>query len=179
MKRILSGIAAATAAVGLAATLSGCSGGGQEYAAPGKVCGAQVKKDTLLPLLPDGEKVKEQPADSIESDSGCDIVVDDKIALSVYEEYVSKPYDPMAELESYKFKHRQRISGLPFPGKGAVGDTNAMISTKCGTSKAAYLLVDVKVDKGVNSDVKKRREDIQRFAESYVPNVLKKLNCEA
>jgi hypothetical protein len=178
MKRTLSGVAASLAAVGLAATLGGCSGGGKEYATPGKVCGVPVKEDAFLPLLPDGEKVKEQPADSIESDSGCDIVVDGQVALSVYEEYVSKPYDPMAELESYKFKNRKPIRGLSVAGKGAVGDTNVMITTKCGKPKAEYLLVDVKVDKEAGGDVSQRRKDMQEFAESYVPNAQKKLDCE-
>ena len=39
MKRLLSGIAAGVTAVGLAATLGGCSGGGQEYTAPSKSAG--------------------------------------------------------------------------------------------------------------------------------------------
>ena len=54
----------------------------------------------------------------------------------------------------------------------------ALTSLKCGTAKAKYLLVDVKVDKEVGGHVKQRREDMQEFAESYVPNAQKKNNCE-
>ena len=82
----------------------------------------------------------------------------------------------MAKLESYKFTHRKRIPKLPFPGKGAVGDDSAMISTACGGPRAKYLIVDVDVDRRVNGDVKQRRRNMQRFAETYVPKAQKKLN---
>ncbi|MGH3311642.1 MAG: hypothetical protein ACRDP3_13825 [Streptomyces sp.] len=178
MKRYVS-IMAAVVAVGLTVTLTGCSSGGRGYATPTKTCGIPVKKDALLPLLPDGENVGEESAGSVTSDRGCDVIVDERVVLSVYEAYVDKLYDPMADLESYKFKHRKPIQRLPFAGKGAVGHTNAMISTKCGGPKVKYLLVDIDVDKAVNSDVKQRRKDMERFVEAYVPNAQKKLKCTA
>lgn len=164
-------------ATALTVALVGCSGGGRGYAIPAKVCGIPVQKSSIAPLLPDGSELREVPGGTSGTDKGCDVLVDDRTTLSVYQEYVDKPYDPMADLESHKFTHRAPFRKLPFPGKGAVGDDNSMISTKCGRPEIAYLIVDIRGDKKVNSDVKQRRKDIQRFTELVVPNIKQKLNC--
>lgn len=176
MERKPSGIAVGVAAVGLAAALAGCSGGGREYALPGKVCDVPVKKGTLSPLLPDGEKLREVPGGLPGSRSGCALVVDRARILTVSVSSVDKLYDPMAGLESYKFSHRKRIPKLPFAGKGAVGDTNAMISTECGSPEAEFLIVDF-IIRNEHVSVKQRRKDLQHFAEAYVPDVRRTLKC--
>ena len=75
----------AASVVALTSALAGCSGGGRTYAVPDKVCGVPVKKSALSPLLPDGKKVWEKPARSVDSNRGCDVVVDKRVAFSVYE----------------------------------------------------------------------------------------------
>jgi len=50
-----------------------------------------------------------------------------------------------------------------------------MVTTKCGTAKVPYLLVEV--DRRTDSDVKQRRADLRRCTEEIVPNIKKKLNC--
>ncbi|MCF6526397.1 hypothetical protein [Streptomyces sp. JJ36] len=179
--RVLRAARTATAglALALALSLTGC-GEDREYAVPETVCGVTMPEDTVAPLLPAGERLTEDGETLPEKRAKCGVTVDDTQVLSVLFNRVQELYDPMAESESYKFTHRERMSGLPFPGKGALGDVNAMITAECGGSGPPYLVVDVRVDeRTATDDLPERRDRIREFAVAYTSAAKKELGCAA
>jgi hypothetical protein len=107
------------------------------------------------------------------------LLVDGKSELDVREDRVDSLYDPMSEQASYTFTHRQPMRNLSFDGRAAVGDFEAMASTRCGTAKARFLIIDIRIDRSRDDDVKQRRKDIERFTKAIVPGIKKKLKCSA
>ncbi|MFH8725192.1 hypothetical protein [Streptomyces termitum] len=175
------GVTYALAAV-VSFSLTAC-GGGREYAVPEQVCGITVNRTTLDPFLPDGEKL-EIVGDSLvetgeDTRGHCEIRVDGKRAMYLRVSKVDKLYDPMDKVDAFRFTDREKMSGLPFPGEGALGDAAAMVNTECTAPGAAYLSVLVTVDGTVDDEVARRRRDLQAFAVDLVPAVKKALGCAA
>ncbi|MFF7145926.1 hypothetical protein [Streptomyces nodosus] len=172
-------LGAALITLSFAAACAGCSGSDRGYSVPTSVCGFPAPESVVGPLLPDGDKVREVPggSDSGGTTQGCDVLVDQKRALTVTVSKVKKFYDPMSELESFKFTDRAEMTRLGFEGAGAVGDKSSMVSAKCGVDGTPYVNVDVTVNPDVNSDISKRRKDLERFTREYTTGVLKNLGC--
>ncbi|MGW3391399.1 hypothetical protein [Streptomyces cinereoruber] len=172
---------AAFLACGLALSLTAC-GGGREYAVPKEACGVALDAKTLDPFLFDGEKLEIKGDSLIETGTSvqgaCGIGVDGRPVIDLRVDKVDRLYDPMAELDAFRFTHREKIEKLPFPGLGALGDRNSMVSTECAGPEADHLVVHVVVggqDDG--GDVAERRKNIEAFTFDFVPKVKKALGC--
>ncbi|MEW2069597.1 hypothetical protein [Streptomyces sp. NPDC007346] len=163
---------------GLVVLLAGCAGGAErEYAVPKTVCGVPVEESAVSPLLPPGPDLIEHK-DSLSKERGhCSITVNHDGVISVTFSRVDRDYDPMDESQSYKFRNRQRVTELPFPGRGAIGDDTIMITAKCGGGGPAYLIIDVLVRKGIEADAAPKRAEFRKFAEEYTAGAKKIIGC--
>ncbi|MFF5028268.1 hypothetical protein ACFY2J_29235 [Streptomyces collinus] len=63
------------------ATSCSSSSATQEYAVPGDVCGTEVTRDLLAPLLPAGKKISARPTSAVGTER-CRLLVDGEIAFS-------------------------------------------------------------------------------------------------
>ncbi|MCX5399376.1 hypothetical protein [Streptomyces sp. NBC_00102] len=166
----------------LALSLAAC-GGGREYAVPKEVCGVGLSEKALDPFLVDGEKFRTVGGSLVDTGKGtwgrCQIEVDDWLVVDLTVEKNEKLYDPMDDLESFRFENREKIPALPFEGLGAVGDRNAMVSTGCSSPNAEFLSVQMNLSRQVEGDVTRRRKDLEAFAADFVPRVKKALGCTA
>ncbi|WP_406384365.1 hypothetical protein [Streptomyces sp. NBC_01618] len=142
-----------------------------------------MNKKKLDPFLVDGEELK-VVGDSLidtkgKSQGRCEISVDDWLVANLEVDKVDKLYDPMGDLDSFRFRNREEIKDLPFKGLGAVGDYNAMVSTGCEAPTADHLIVLVTISLKAGGDVAERRKHIQDLTLDFVPKVKKALGCTA
>ncbi|MFE4592612.1 hypothetical protein [Streptomyces laurentii] len=175
-------LSAAFLACGFALSLTAC-GGGREYAVPKEACGVPLNEKVLEPFLVDGEKFRIVGDSLIETGTktwgSCSLSVDDWLVVGLAVYRVDKIYDPMAKLDAFRFDNRAAMEDLPFPGKGAVGDFNSMVSTSCSALTADSLVVHVNVSIKSEGDVAERRRNIEEFTLDLVPKVKKKMGCTA
>ncbi|MFJ3932889.1 MULTISPECIES: hypothetical protein [unclassified Streptomyces] len=175
-------VAAPILACGLALSLAAC-GSGREYTVPDKACGVPLNEKTLNPFLVDGENFAVKGGSIIDTGTKsyghCTLSVDGWLVLDLQVDKVDKIYDPMAPLDEFRFKNREKLKDLPFPGLGAVGDFNSMVSTTCSAPAADYIVVNAKVSLQSDGDVAKRRKDIESFTLDFVPKVKDALQCTA
>ncbi|MGW1465557.1 hypothetical protein ACWCPT_14620 [Streptomyces sp. NPDC002308] len=166
----------------LVLSLTACSGG-RDYAVPKEMCGVSLDAKKLDPFLFDGKTIEVLGGSLVDTGTNswgkCGMRVDGKFVLSLEVEKVDKLYDPMAELESFRFVHREKVKDLPFPGLGALGDSNSMVSTGCSSAAADFLIAYVDVDGAAQDDVAGRRKDLQALTVDLVPRVKKALGCTA
>ncbi|MCP9958045.1 hypothetical protein [Streptomyces sudanensis] len=164
----------------LALSLAAC-GGGREYAIPKEACGVPLDARKLDPFLPDGKEFEEvgEPLGARDGTypRGCDLRVDGSTVVFLHLYREEELVDPMGELVSHQFENREKIAHLPFGGLGAVGDRNALVSTRCAIPEAEYLVVDMDFTDKADGDVAERRRDIQGFALDFVPRLKKQLGC--
>ncbi|MEL5956872.1 hypothetical protein AADR41_19210 [Streptomyces sp. CLV115] len=166
----------------LALSLTAC-GGGRGYAVPKEACGVPLSEKKIDPFLVDGNELK-VVGDSLldtkgKSQGRCEISVDDWLVANLEVDKVDKLYDPMGDLDSFRFRNREKIEDLPFKGLGAVGDYSAMVSTGCAASTADHLVVLVTISRKSGGDVAERRKRIKDFTLDFVPKVKKALSCTA
>ncbi|MEU2182732.1 hypothetical protein [Streptomyces thermolilacinus] len=164
----------------LALSLAAC-GGGREYTIPQEACGVPLDATTLDPFLLDGKKFEEvgEPlgARGVAYPRGCDLRVDGSTVVFVHLYREEELVDPMGELVSHQFENREKIGHLPFGGLGAVGDRNALVSTRCAIPEAEYLVVDMRFTDKADGEIVERRRDIQGFALDFVPRLKERLGC--
>ncbi|WP_328399472.1 hypothetical protein OHS70_21540 [Streptomyces sp. NBC_00390] len=142
-----------------------------------------LNEKALEPFLVDGEKI-EVKGDSVidtgtKTSGSCNIEVDDWLVVGLEVDKVDKLYDPMGELDSFRFQNREKIESLPFEGLGAVGDYNAMVSTGCAAGTADHLVVQITISRQSSGDVAERRKNIEAFTSDFVPKLKKELGCTA
>ncbi|MFE7951118.1 hypothetical protein [Streptomyces sp. NPDC057426] len=175
-------VAATTLTCCLALALTAC-GGGREYTVPEAACGVPLGEKALEPFLVDGEKIEVVGDSLVESGTGtqgtCELRVDGKEMVHLRVHKVDKIYDPMADLDAFRFTNRAKMEALPFSGLGALGDRNSMVSTECASPKADYLVLHTVVRSPAEDDVAERRKDIEAFTLDFVPKVKKALGCTA
>ncbi|MGW2838430.1 hypothetical protein ACWCWD_11605 [Streptomyces sp. NPDC001493] len=140
-----------------------------------------IDEKKIAPFLFDGEKIDVR-GDSV-VDTGpinravCTIRVDGRLVISLEVDKVDQIYDPMAELDSFRFTNRRKMAELPFAGVGALGDSNSMVSTGCSGAAADFLIAYVVVDGAVKDDVAGRRKALEAFTVDFVPKVKRALGC--
>ncbi|MGY1582916.1 hypothetical protein [Streptomyces sp. MN13] len=175
-------IAAFSLTACLALSLTAC-GGGREYTVPKAVCGVPLNEKTLEPFLFNGEKLEVTGGSVIETGTSghgsCEIRVDGKRVVRLEVEKVDKLYDAMDPSEEFRFTNRKKMSGLPFDGSGALGDSNSMVSAGCSGDEVDYLIAYVSLDGEADGDVSQRREDLEAFTLDFVAKVKKELGCTA
>ncbi|PVC67921.1 hypothetical protein DBP15_16235 [Streptomyces sp. CS065A] len=171
-----------TASVVLALLLAGVTAGcgteaKREYGLPENLCEVPVKENAVDPVLPPG-KTLEQQAEPLEPPvSSCRVLVDKRRILFLSISQIDEFADPMGEREKEPFRNRKQMKDLPFEGKGAIGDTNAMVAAECDSDASRYILVEFTVGEGLDEDTARRREKIDRFAKEYTKAVKKAVSC--
>ncbi|MFF3732653.1 hypothetical protein ACFYXM_20575 [Streptomyces sp. NPDC002476] len=173
---------------GLCTTLlavSACGGGddgeGRDYAVPEQLCGVDVAKDTLAPLLPAGEKLAERDSGSVPGSARCALTVDGRPALSVLGDALDADADPFAKADWYLRlgKDAGGKDGARHRGERVL-DRFALSVTQCtgdqSTRKYAVLVELAETDP-VPESVADRREALKEFLDGYVPAALKKQGC--
>ncbi|MFJ4014116.1 hypothetical protein [Streptomyces sp. NPDC090026] len=142
-----------------------------------------LNKKELDPFLVDGENFEVAGRSVIDTgtrgNGRCVISVDDWLVLGLEVEKVDKIYDPMAPLEDFRFKNREKLKDLPFPGLGAVGDFNSMVSTTCSGPSADHIVVYVSTSLQSDGDIAERRKNIESFTLDFVPKAKDALQCTA
>ncbi|MFF2700303.1 MULTISPECIES: hypothetical protein [Streptomyces] len=172
--------AAAALVLLLAGTAAGCGAEEKrEYGLPENLCEVPVNEDVVDPVLPPG-KALEQQAEPLEPPvSSCRVLVDKRRVLFVSISQIGEFSDPMGEREKQPFRNRKEMKDLPFEGKGAIGDTNAMVAAECDSDVSRYLLVEFTVGESLDGDTVRRREKIDRFAKEYTKAVKEAVSCSA
>ncbi|WP_175412779.1 hypothetical protein [Streptomyces sp. TRM64462] len=164
----------------LALSLAAC-GGGREYTVPQQACGVPLDKKALDPFLVDGEEFKVR-GDSlgdpkVEYPRYCVIGVDGSRVVGIHLYKEDELVDPMDDLWSHRFENREKVKDVPFGGLAAVGDRNAMVTTRCATPQANYLIADMSFAAKAGDDLAERRKDIEAFALGFVAEMKKELGC--
>ncbi|MFF3128166.1 hypothetical protein ACFVRD_39090 [Streptomyces sp. NPDC057908] len=170
--------AACALTTGLALSLAAC-GGGRQYTVPKQACGVPISEKALDPFLVDGKKFTVLGKPLATGEGNCAIWVDEWLVVDLRLEKVDKLYDPMDELEAFRFTNREKMKDLPFARLGALGDASSMVSTGCAGPTADYLVVQIDVDGQADGDVAERRKHIQDFTLDFIPKVKKALDCTA
>ncbi|AXK35142.1 hypothetical protein DVA86_23335 [Streptomyces armeniacus] len=175
------------AALAVAAAMAGCSGGdgdgdggggGREFTVPAALCGVDVPEKALSPLLPgEGEDVR--VGDDRSKRRLCHVSVDDRRVLDVTYSGTGDFHDPMSAGERESLARPRAMADLPFDGKGATGERNAMATARCGGEGPPYLVVDVGVNPEVTADEEQRRADMGRFATAFLESAKKDRGCTA
>ncbi|MFF9349938.1 hypothetical protein [Streptomyces sp. NPDC014734] len=165
-------------------TASACSGGGREYALPTKVCDVAVGKE-ISSVLPDGKELTQRPDTSGVGDRlyrhDCSVSVDHDLALLTTVTETNEKVDPMREIATSFFTNRERITGIPFSGEGALGDEYAEITAKCSARGSAYLHTEVSLSgqKRLTSDIPQRRKDLREFVIAFTRDAKHAYGCTA
>ncbi|MEU3218344.1 hypothetical protein [Streptomyces sp. NPDC006971] len=173
---------------GLCATLlavSACGGGddgeGRDYAVPDRLCGVDVAKAKLAPLLPAGEKLAERDSGSVPGSPHCALTVDGRPALSVLGDALDAEADPFADADWYLRlgKDAGGKDGARYRGERVL-DRFALSVTQCAGKQAARkyaVLVELAETDPVPANVADRRKALKEFLDGYVPAALKKQGC--
>jgi hypothetical protein len=168
--------AAVLACVATAAMTTACSSDGTDV--PGKFCGAPVKKSSLSPLLPDGDKAKTQQDGSAATEIMCSLSVDGTRVLNSTIRTLDGPLAPEdwdTALNKYKNAKKRKVS---FPGTAVVGADGARITATCqGAAPSDSLLFNVDLLGSQVENSQAGATKLQEFLEDYVPAMTKELDC--
>ncbi|MFF6907320.1 hypothetical protein ACFY9Q_15395 [Streptomyces sp. NPDC012389] len=172
--------ASAVLALLVAGVTAGCSTEAErEYSLPENLCEIPVKEGVIDPVLPPGKTI-EQQAEPLEPPvSSCRVLVDKRRILFLSISQIDEFSDPMGEREKQPFRNRKEMKDLPFDGKGAIGDTNAMVAAACDSDVSRYVVVEFTVGESLDEETARRREKIDRFAKEYTEAVKKAVSCSA
>ncbi|MGW1293096.1 hypothetical protein [Streptomyces sp. NPDC002533] len=137
-------------------------------------------EELIDPILPPGKTIEQQRAEPPEPPkSFCRVLVDKQFYLFMSISQIDEFVDPMSDKEKHPFQNRKAMKDLPFEGKGAVGDTNAMVTAKCDSEKSRNIIVEFSIGESLDEEVARRREKIDRFAKEYTKAVKEKVSCSA
>ncbi|UNZ19594.1 hypothetical protein [Streptomyces sp. 891-h] len=165
----------------IALLLAGCSADGGHYAVPRDICGVQMTRKAVEPLLPDGEKVRLLRA---HRETGpqfrCTAKVDDKKAFVAEVWHKDERPEPhIGEEGPESSDHDKAIKNLPFSGWGAVSDDRVLSGVKCGKGRTNWFVFFLELRHQDGGSVKQRREAMVRFMKEFVHHEKKKEDCTA
>ncbi|MGW2818864.1 hypothetical protein [Streptomyces sp. NPDC001415] len=160
----------------LALSATGC--GAKGVAVPTGFCGVSLKEESLRPLLPDGENLKNWKAD-LQATVGmtCSISVDKKHVLSASVQYFKDRMPEPVDMDILKvnLKNAAKIKAT-FRGETYVGSNGALIYAACDAPNS-YLDVSVDVTGSPVETAPDGYKKIQPFIEDLVPREAKKYGC--
>ncbi|GAA2338201.1 hypothetical protein OKJ48_36405 [Streptomyces kunmingensis] len=158
--------------------LSSCSD--KESEIPQSICGVTVEENVVAPLLKADGKVSEwRTADWGGKGTGvCRVSVDDKEAIRVRVSW----HEDAIDLMQYSSPDNSitglweatRLSGLA--DDATLGDDGAMATARCHGPSAEYLTVAFRVRH--DGQVVHQRDEIKKFARSFVPGMIKEFGCK-
>ncbi|WP_424861165.1 hypothetical protein [Streptomyces sp. MMS24-I29] len=165
--------------------ISACGGGndgeGRDYAVPDQLCGVDIAKDKLAPLLPAGKKLKERNSGSVPGSSRCALTVDGRPALSVLGDALDADADPFAEADWYLRlgKDAGGKDGARYRGERVL-DRFALSVTRCEGNQSGRkyaVLVELAETDPVPENVVDRHKALKEFRDGYVSAALKQQRC--
>ncbi|WP_329065984.1 hypothetical protein [Streptomyces sp. NBC_01429] len=154
-------------------TVSGC-GSPDDYTIPTGICDRFIDPNSLKPLLPSGKNFEASQRSAEKEDSRCVISIDKSVTLYINEYRDQKKFDVMSFAES-----RNRFIHLE---KSKTGDDTVIADGKLLSMNAcprrgakSYYILDITLTDSKSS--KEQRENLDRFAASYLPTGLKAMEC--
>ncbi|MEU3008193.1 hypothetical protein [Streptomyces sp. NPDC007020] len=137
-------------------------------------------EELIDPILPPGKTLEQQRAEPPKPPkSSCRVLVDKQFYVFMSISQIDEFADPMSEEEGRPFRNRQAMKDLPFEGKGAIGDTNVMVTAKCDSDRSRYIIVEFSMGESLGEDVASRRDKMGRFAKGYTKAVKDQVSCSA
>ncbi|MFJ9667364.1 hypothetical protein ACIRPP_22590 [Streptomyces sp. NPDC101219] len=161
-----------TSAFGLLLTATvGCSSS-QRYEIPTTICGREIDRSALQPLLPSGKNFEARPQISDDDQSSCLVLVDKSRRFLISEIRDQNRFDAM------KFARENRSSQNP--KRSEVGDDTVTsdrwlmsINACTGHGRGDYYILDLDIlDEGQS-----KPKELERFAQSYLPDAMKAMGC--
>lgn len=129
---------------------------------PGDVCGVEVQSALVEPLLPPGESFEQRNTHEGGGDiTGCAMDVDKHRELTFQASLVPATVDPL-QVKSSNLQRSGNPQKADIGGDARIADSAAMAYAACTYNP---------------SDVDKRREDLTRFIEAYLPAAQKAAGC--
>lgn len=155
--------------------VSGCARGSDGYTIPKRVCAAAVDGDLLAPLLPDGEELVARRNVLDDGHEQCLVSVDGQNVLSIDEYRDQKYFDALEHARETRLDRRPEASGgAP---NAAVADGDFLAVTPCTDRGAdSHHVLEVALTRS-GEKAGEQRDELERFALSYIPAGLKKLGC--
>ncbi|MCG3041187.1 hypothetical protein L7D48_11550 [Streptomyces sp. S1A] len=164
-------------AVVLVASLSACIGS-EGYTVPEEICGRKIDPGLVRPLLPEGEKFEAEMTPIGDDTTRCLLSVDGRTELGIRE------YRDGGELDAMKFA-AENPSRFVNPRKASFGadtvvsDGMALSVNPCTyQGKKGHYILDVSVERFDVSEPDGWREELERFAEAYLPVGMEETGCE-
>ncbi|WP_335941307.1 hypothetical protein [Streptomyces sp. PTD5-9] len=175
------GFIASLCAILVAVSACGGGSGGRDYAVPDRLCGIDVDKAALAPLLPGGKELVERDSGSVPGRLRCALTVDGRPSLSVLGDVLDADADPFAEADWYLRlgKGAGGKDGARYRGDRVL-DRFALSVTQCAGGQSARkgaVLVELAENDPVPENVADRRKALKEFLDGYVPAALEKQEC--
>ncbi|MBB4789941.1 hypothetical protein [Streptomyces nodosus] len=164
----------AGAVVVLLVGVSGC-GGSKQYTIPAQVCGGTVSPKLLAPLLPEGKELKAEQKTLDSRRRQCVVSVDGKSALFIDEYRDQNYFDVLEHARKTHPEGNPEISGRV--DNAVISDGEFTAVTSCGGGGGENHHVLDMVLAGSRETIKEKRGELERFAASYLPASLKKVEC--
>jgi hypothetical protein len=164
----------AGAAAALFVGMSGC-GGSKGYTIPAQICGETVNPKLLAPLLSDGKEFEAEREVLDSRRQQCVVSVDGKSAVLI-DEYQDQNY-----FDALDHAQKTRSDGNPESSaraaNAAIVDGEFIAVTPCaGRGSESHHVLDVSLT-GSREEAREKRDELERFAGSYLSASLKKLGC--
>ncbi|MBD9730574.1 hypothetical protein IGX29_01825 [Streptomyces sp. H28] len=163
-----------TSALSLLLTATvGCSSF-HRYEIPTTICGRKIDPSALQPLLPSGENFEAQPQISDGDQSSCLILVDKSPAFLIGEIKGQNRFDVMNFAKKYQRRSSQNPSRSEIGDDAVTSDRWLMSINACtGHGGGDYYILDLDIlDEGQS-----KPEELERFAQSYLPDAMKAMGC--
>ncbi|MFC8100521.1 hypothetical protein [Streptomyces sp. NPDC057363] len=167
---VLSGASVAVLAVGVSAC-----GNDKRNAIPEQLCDVAITPELTAPLLPDGDEVKTEPQSPRKDEyAQCTVSVDGKAALYIVEYSGQNSFDALEYArDTSAFRNPQKVKGVT---NAVIADGKFIAVTPCGEGKKSHVLdIDMNMPSSEAMDL---RDELERFATSYLPVGKKVIGCE-
>ncbi|MBL3670284.1 hypothetical protein JL475_30780 [Streptomyces sp. M2CJ-2] len=160
-----------------AVLLSGVSGCGksEELKIPGSICGRDIEPALLQQLLPNGESFEAQQDSFIPVQERCVLSVDNNRVLFINEYRDQNHFDILKHFMEKRLDRNPEKSTAAENSAITDGEILAMTAcTKRGKGKNHLLHISIM---GSLEELKEKREELDRFAASYLPESRKEMGC--
>lgn len=138
-----------------------------EYQIPNTICGRDIEPSALEPLLPSGQKFEANQESFEENKSECVISVDDSTALRIDEYRDQNKFDIMENTRRYNNPAKSDV------GEETLTSDDWLRSMNACPKRGKYYFLDVIVT-GV---AEAKPKELERFAQTYLPEGMKKMGC--
>ncbi|MFP8906854.1 hypothetical protein [Streptomyces atacamensis] len=160
----------------LVASLSGC-GGAADYTVPEEICGRKIDPGLVRPLLPEGEEFEAEKRSIGDDTMRCLLFVDRRRELTIREYPDGGEVDAMkfAVENPGRFRNPKKVS---FGADTVVSDGMVLSVNPCTyQGEKGHYILDIYVERFDVSEPDGWREELERFAEAYLPVGMEETGC--